>query len=116
MAIGYSGFASGPEKHFIDVLGLSDPLLARLPLHAQSTFRPGHFHRGVPEGYLDSVEQETNLTVDPNLRRYYEPLRSITRGPLWSLERLKSILTFHLGDYDAYLEAYALSHGLRTRQ
>ena len=31
MNIGLSGFYAGPEVHIVDAIGLSDPLLARLP-------------------------------------------------------------------------------------
>lgn len=115
LAIGYSGFAAGPEKHFIDVLGLSDPLIARLPMPVQGSFRPGHFFRLIPDGYVASVEHDANLITDPDLREYYESLRMITRGSLWSFDRLMVILDFQLGGYDAYLDAYAVSHGLRPR-
>lgn len=115
LAIGYSGFAAGPTHHFIDVLGLSDPLIARVPLPKEGPFRPGHPFRSMPEGYLESVQQEQNLISDPDLKLYYEPLRSITRDPLWSWDRIKTIAAFNLGRYDKNLDAYAERHALRAR-
>jgi arabinofuranosyltransferase len=116
LAIGYSGFAAGPTKHFIDEIGLSDPLIARLPIPVNGSFRPGHFFREMPEGYVASVAQNANLIADPDLRQYYEPLRLMTRGPLWSFERIKTIVAFQLGWYNHHLEAYAVRRGLRRRQ
>ncbi len=72
-AIGYAGFAGGPEKHFIDAVGLSDPLLARLPAYIPPTiykWKSGHFHRAIPDGYVESIETGNNQIRDPNLKAY----------------------------------------------
>lgn len=113
LAIGYSGFASGPEKHFIDILGLSDPLIAHLPLPRRGVFRPGHFFHEIPAGYLASIERDENLIEDPDLHRYYDAIRLITRGDLFSGERLSTLLKFAVGNYDPFLDAYASRHDLR---
>ena len=102
-AIGYAGFAAGPGKYFIDTVGLSDPLLARLPAHRPPTideWKSGHFHREVPDGYIESVETGSNKLRDPDLRAYYDVILLITRGPLWSGERIKAIIDMNLGQYD----------------
>lgn len=115
LAIGYSAFASGPSKHFIDMLGLSDPLIARIPMRKGQPFRPGHFWRDVPAGYVESLEHNQNRIVDPDLRAYYEAIRIITRAPLWSGERIATLFKFSFGAYDVHLHAFAQRHGLRTR-
>lgn len=114
LAIGYSAFAAGPDKHFIDMLGLSDPLIARIPLALDGDFRPGHFFRPMPAGYVESIQQEQNLVADADLHTYYEAIRSITRDPLFSSERLATLLRFAWGGLDAHLEAYTKRHGLRA--
>ena len=100
--IGYIGYAAGPGKFFIDVVALSDPLLARLPalrLAAIDGWQSGHFHRPVPAGYVESVAQDANLIEDERIRAHYDVIRLVTRGPLFSLQRLKAIAALNLGAY-----------------
>jgi arabinofuranosyltransferase len=113
--VGFSGYASGPDKHIIDVLGLTDPLLARLPIAPGSGYRPGHFSRALPRGYLASVEQRKNKITDADLHTFHERLLQVTRGSLWSLERLHVIWTLNTGGYDDLIRAYAKRNGLRAR-
>lgn len=114
LAVGYSAFASGPDKHFIDVLGLCDPLIARIPLPPEGAYRPGHFFRPIPSGYVESIEQRRNVVADPDLRLYYEKILLVTRGDLFSLKRLQTIFSLNLGAYDHLLAAYAQRNGLRA--
>jgi len=116
LAIGYSGFSAGPNHHYIDELGLSDPLMARLPLPRGGEFRPGHFFRTAPDGYLESIAQDRNLIVDPDLKQYYEAIRTITRAPLLSGARIATIFRFASGSYDRYLDAFARRNRLRSRR
>ena len=44
--------------------------------------------------------------MHPELRAYYEPLQRILRDPLFSPERLRTIVDFNLGRFDAHLDAY----------
>lgn len=111
--VGYSGFASGPTKHIVDVLGLTDPLIARLPLSKRGSWRPGHFFRDLPLGYMESVEQHKNLIADPDLAHFYDVVARVTRGPLLSWQRLADIWRLNTGQYDHYLRAYASRHDLR---
>ncbi|MET0286241.1 MAG: hypothetical protein ABW352_17310 [Polyangiales bacterium] len=115
LAIGYSGFASGPTHHFIDVLGLSDPLIARIPLSKTDPFRPGHPFRGMPEGYVESVTEGRNLIKDPDLAKYWDAVRTITQEPVFSPERLFTLVRFNLGAYEPHLDAYAERANLRPR-
>jgi arabinofuranosyltransferase len=111
--IGYAGFAAGPDKAIVDALGLSDPLIARLPVALDADWRPGHFFRDVPAGYLASVEKGMNLVEDQDLRPYYEAVRVVTRAPVFSGARLATLFRFAFGRYDHHLQAYAASHKLR---
>lgn len=103
-AIGYYGYALGRNKHIIDLLGLADPLLARL--QPFSSFLPGHYRRYIPQGYLNSIRFQSNLFKYPCLREYYKALRIIIKDDLFSYERLSCILNFNLGVYDPLLEEY----------
>jgi arabinofuranosyltransferase len=113
--VGYSGYAAGPQKHIVDVLGLTDPLVARLPIPRKAGWRPGHFFRVMPAGYLASVEARANLIEDPDLHRYYDVIELVTRGPLLSSDRLLAIWRLNTGHYDHLLHAYARRHELRWR-
>lgn len=104
-AVGYFGWLAGPRVHVIDQLGLGDPLLARLP--AEPAWRIGHFERAVPAGYFESVDAGRNAIDDPDLRAYYDRLALVTRGPIWSLPRVRAIAGLNLGRFDHWLEAYA---------
>jgi arabinofuranosyltransferase len=102
-AVGLFGFHAGRRLHVVDVLGLGDPLLARLP--TQRPWRIGHFYRRIPEGYEQSLATGRNVIEDANLRRYYDDLLLAIRGPLWSPERWGAIARLNLGTDDALLAA-----------
>lgn len=113
IAIGVTGFFAGPEVHVVDVVGLSDPLLARLPAvrsdPAYTAFRRqlgappseegwmiGHLRRNLPRGYLRTLVSGTNQLEDPELRTLWDRLARVTRGPLWDGERLAEIVRLNL--------------------
>ncbi|MBS1817816.1 MAG: hypothetical protein JSU08_07800 [Acidobacteria bacterium] len=100
-SIGFYGLYAGPEKFLVDRNALSDPLLARMPVSPRLYFEffAGHYFRDLPEGYLESVDQNRNLLTDPLLHDYYDRLRNVTRGPLFSASRLRDILALNLGRY-----------------
>lgn len=89
--VGFLGYYAGPAVHIVDRNGLTDPLLARLPVRDPADWRIGHFRRDVPPGYIDTLRNGRNLIHDPDLAAFYEPLRLVTRGALWSRERLLEI-------------------------
>jgi arabinofuranosyltransferase len=88
-AIGVQGYLAGTERILIDPNGLADPLLARLP--AARPWRIGHFRRELPAGYVESVAGGSDRIADPAIRRLYERLVLVTRGPLWRRERWQAI-------------------------
>jgi hypothetical protein len=117
-AVGLSAFYAGPAVHVIDPMGLTDPLLARLP--AEPEWRAGHRERRVPAGYEDSIRNclarlypdarvvpkaqscvdfgaTTNNIRDPEIARYYDDIRSITQSPVMSLKRWQLIGRMNLG-------------------
>ena len=100
--IGFTGYFAGPNVHIVDTYALSDPLLARLP--AQPGTRTGHYRRDVPAGYIESLVSGRNQIEDHNLWLFYDRLRLVVSGPLWSGERLRAVAGLLLRRYDYLLE------------
>jgi arabinofuranosyltransferase len=95
--LGYDGFHFGPAIHFFDTVALADPLLARLPAAYKTNWRVGHFVRCMPEGFVESLWQNQNCLRDPELRAYYELIRTATRAPLNAPERWEAIWKLNSG-------------------
>ncbi|MEO8799540.1 MAG: hypothetical protein ABI551_16730 [Polyangiaceae bacterium] len=107
-AIGYYGFAVGPETHVVDPIGLPDPLIARIPpRNLVDGWGRGHFFHDIPDGYVASQETGDNLVADPNLHAYYDQLRILTRGPIFSRERFVAIYRMNTGRYNHLVASYA---------
>lgn len=105
--LGFTGIEKGPGAHLIDSCALADPLLARLPAERTRRWRIGHFLRQLPTDYEDSIKEDTNLLADSGTRTYYESIRTITRGQLNSVDRLREVVRMNLGqiqkpDWDMY--------------
>ncbi len=88
-AVGFFGFYAGPSMHVVDVFGLGDPLLARLP--TGPGWRIGHYYRQVPAGYLETLRSGASQFADPSIAREYATLVVITRDPIWSWARWRAI-------------------------
>jgi arabinofuranosyltransferase len=93
---GRNGFRAGPGPFLIAYWGIGDALLARLPMRDR-TWRIGHFTRLIPAGYIDTLIEGENKFRDPRIREYYEYLRPIIRGPLFTRKRWSAILAMNLG-------------------
>ena len=125
--IGMLGYLLGPEMHFVDVMGLADPLLARIPLTTPEGdslyglernelgrfWRIGHLARNLPAGYMESLRVGENRVEHPALARYYGAIRLLTRAPLWSRERWRVLAAFHAGRYEADLQAWRLDEAAK---
>ncbi len=109
-SVGFYGYFAGPQVYVVDMLGLGNPLLARLPL-ADPDWSVGHFGRLMPEGYLETLETGENRITDPNLAHYYDKLALVIRGDLFDINRLREIWKLDTGAYDGYLDAYAYFRG-----
>jgi len=105
---GIFGYYAGPQKHLVDLNALADPLLARLPLPEGKPWRIGHFERLIPAGYLETLASGENKICNEGLARYYDRLRTITRGPLFTPERLRTIWAMNTGQYDDFLAQYTM--------
>jgi hypothetical protein len=108
-SIGFYGLYAGPTKFLVDRNVLSDPFLARLPVSPRYYFEfyAGHFFRDIPEGYLESVNADRNLVVDPFLHDFYDRVRRITRGPIFTGSRFRDILALNVGRYRGFHDVYA---------
>jgi arabinofuranosyltransferase len=96
--VGMFGFYAGPAVHVIDRNALCDPLLSRLP--PRTPWRIGHFTRELPAGYLEGWRSGTNGLVDPGLRQFYERIRRVTQGPVWSIARFRDMFVLLLRSAD----------------
>ncbi|MEO6597713.1 MAG: hypothetical protein ABIP94_23455, partial [Planctomycetota bacterium] len=98
-------FEAGDLFHFIDPW-LCDPLLMRLPMLDPKVWRIGHFTRGFPAGYAESIAREGNYIEDAGLHRYYACLRTVLRAPLFAGERLAAAAELVLGTHADGLRDY----------
>lgn len=96
-AVGFRGFYSGPDVFIVDRYALTDPLLARLPALYSTNWRIGHFTRKIPPGYVASVTNDDNRIRDPELAKFYDDLRLVTRGPLFTRQRWNAIWAINSG-------------------
>ena len=107
--VGMSAYYAGPRAVFIDELGLTDPLLSRLPAIEERLFYVGHYKRSIPGGYVEAVRSGDVSQMEPSLARYYEKLKLITQGDLWDKERLSTLIAFNMGQYEHWKNAYLAS-------
>ena len=103
---GWAGYVQGPEKHVIDRNALVDPLMARLPVEDVHFWRIGHFHHILPDGYVETLESGENHFDNPNLWHYYQKIRVVVSGPLFSRQRWIAIWELNTGRLDYLLHAY----------
>lgn len=101
---GYMGYAAGPQVHYINPYGITDPLLARIPARIGYVL-PGHFWRHPPPGYTEAAVKRGAIE-DPDLAEYWEDLSLIVSGPIWSSERWAAIWRMHIGANEHLIDAY----------
>ena len=104
--LGREAYELGPNYHVIDINGLADPFISRLPLINTEQWRVGHFRHLIPDGYIDTLSTGENKIVDPMFADYYRKLRFIIRGDLYSFQRMQEVIIFSLGKYDYLLNEY----------
>lgn len=88
----------GSSSHLIDAFGLGDALIARLQSSAKNP-RIGHVARKIPEGYIESLESGENKITDPKIHEFYNHLKVVISGDLFSKGRLLEIWRFNTGQY-----------------
>lgn len=102
--IGMHGYFAGPGLHLVDPLGLSDPLLARLPAAHDDNWRVGHFRRVVPEGYARWAGIRKGRIADEGVAAYVARLDEVTRGPLFSASRWSAIWALNTRPVDDWVD------------
>ncbi|MCH1913908.1 hypothetical protein L9Z41_19030 [Leptospira noguchii] len=88
--VGLAGFYGGPQIHWIDLLGITDPFLARLP----GKGFPGHYVRLLPQGYKEYIEEISVSLPNKELDRFYYEVRLLSEEEIWTKQRWKVILDF----------------------
>jgi arabinofuranosyltransferase len=94
--IGFFGFYAGPDVHVIDPYGIGDALMGHIPYYENGRWDPGHFWRGVPDGYPEAAIGRGTI-ADARIAAYFEKLKVVTRGPVFDPSRLKLVVRFALG-------------------
>jgi arabinofuranosyltransferase len=96
-AVGVVGDSAGPGVHIVDANAITDPFLARLPAARVDAWRIGHFTRNVPAGYLATIASGQNRLADPRLAALWDDMVRLTRGPLFTSARWRTIIARGLG-------------------
>ncbi len=102
--IGMIGHRAGPDVKMVDIYGLADPLIARIPALGGKDWRIGHFTRHIPAGYLETLETGQDHFVDRDLAEYDRQLRLVTAGPIFSGERWAAIWRLNTGQLDHLID------------
>jgi arabinofuranosyltransferase len=109
---GYFSYYMPRECHMYDLNGQVDPLMARIPNQYNKNWRQGHLFKPEVPGYRETLISGKNEIKDPDIALYYDHLRLITRGDIWSWIRFKTIINMNLGRYDYLLKSYAVRNGI----
>jgi arabinofuranosyltransferase len=61
--LGISGYFAGSKKIILDIWGLADPVIARMPsaFNVEKDFRPGHVTRKINQSYIDLLTRRQNI-------------------------------------------------------
>ncbi|MCY3819473.1 MAG: thermonuclease family protein [Gammaproteobacteria bacterium] len=106
-SLGMGPYKARLDQSFLDIWGLADSFMARLPAVA---WRPGHFRRVRPPGLAMSLASGVPSFPDPGLNRYFAMLRDVTGGErLWSPRRIGHVMGMNLGLYDDLIDNVAQS-------
>ena len=76
---------------------------------AERPWQVGHYGRQPPEGYIETLITGKNVIRDAGAAAYFEKLRLITEGPLWSRDRWRAIVGMNLGRYDHLVRYYGVA-------
>ncbi len=98
-------FVAGEMFHFVDPW-LCDPLLMRLPTIDRVDWRIGHFTRGIPDGYLETLAFGRAAIEHPGLREYHAALQTLVHGDAGVAERLRALASWWSGAHEAERAAY----------
>lgn len=94
------------DMYLNDLYALGDPFLSKLPAVREQGWRIGHMYREAPDGYVETVMFSDNQIRNESAAEYYEVIKLITRGDLFSKDRIKAIIDINLGKYDYLVSEY----------
>lgn len=104
--LGVFAYQAGPNVHVIDLNGLADPFMSRLPIIDNQSWRIGHFRHLIPDGYLETLSSGESLIQEPNIAQYYENLSLVVRGELFNWKRIIEIFKFNIGKNQYMIDEY----------
>ncbi len=107
--VGQIGYYAGSAVHIVDVFGLGDMFVARIPVHGRF-FLTGHRPRPIPKGYLATFSGDYSK-IDPKLVQSVLLSASVTRGDLWNIARFYHIYLLNSGWLDRELARYFVGQG-----
>lgn len=102
-ALGYVGFHADLDTYIVDHWALTDPLVSRLPAIYHPQWRIGHFSRALPGGYIETLKEGKDRFHSRQIAAFYQHLKRIIKGPLWSKERWTSIWLMQTGQLDHFI-------------
>ena len=112
-ACGYAGYYSivNSSTHLIDLCGLSDPFLSKIPAIQIENWRIGHHVRKIPQEYGEFLLGNITEIPDKNLHGLLNDVKLLAWSDLFSIERMKAIIRVHSNyysnlDYSEYTDPY----------
>lgn len=99
---GIAAYYAGPRVHVVNNAAITDPLLAHIPPIYSSNWRPGHFFRIIPAGYIQVLEGDADELQDESMANFYSIIRRVTRGPLFEEGRLAAIVELNRTKFSDY--------------
>ena len=99
-ALGLVGYFVGPDVHLVGRYGLSDAFLSRLPASGLD-WRPGHYTRSFPRGYVETLWKNENRIKDSGLAAFYDKISLVVRADFLAPGRLSTIAGLNFGFYDS---------------
>ena len=92
------------NAYFIDPVGLASPFITYyIKNYGSQGERPGHYFANIDHlkaiGLFDSVLLNKNVLQDKNIAELYDDVNIISKGSIFSLNRLKTIIKLHTHNY-----------------
>ena len=87
------------STYYIDVCGLTDPFLSRIPPMKTPFVLAGHLYRKTPTEYGEYVIGNIDQIPDTNLNELLSDVTITTKGDLFSLARLGAIWRLNTGHF-----------------
>lgn len=85
LSAGIVALSKPPQIRAIDVFGLSDVLISRMPAVKPNGWRTGHIFRLFPKGYLE------NRIKNKQIADYSEKIKTVVSDDLFSVRRFKAV-------------------------